>query len=861
MSTWTVTLGGGLGNIAQFVDVSKIVREKRLYSEMRPNVNTVKFSTLFTQSIWNALVVTAEMSVVILKDGSPYFAGVASPNYATEIRDGKKTIEITAEDFSLSKLGKTINSIFKVAEYAVCTPLATATSLVHAIATQAGVTLATGLPTITDVVPFVCILPDDKATWGQVLSDLLFEYGYTYSFLDDGMLYIFATYNTGTISTSDTFLVHPSSGNVRGTIKASKSAEKYDDIRVTYKSVKFKTGATIFEDTTGGDSTSRANIVLEAGGDADGRDYYPTGAGTSEIFSEWRNPDGLTVWYATTASMDVTLASGITMSRALTNYGRRASFAYRNTNAAQASIRKLRITGDAYIVTSQNTARSSNSGKKLMEIEAKYLFSDGLASALAKGIFQYYAYSDITFELASTDNYALGSYVTLSDSIYLGITQKCRIIGKVNTESKAAIDYTLEAVADYSATTIITEGMSTEIGSGASSLLGAYGLPDQTTEWLGSLTDFPQNPSEYQAFFHMGLGLTFVFTNDGITPTLFDTTTLFGDATYFQGGSWKRVQSGGQRQYLGKFTTLPYGASDQDWALLYAPESATCGLYVCIGAGWVKEMPPTSEHVAAAWTDILYVADQLSYPSDVEGTEVDKARLRVQAYTGTGLTFVEAIGANLAFINKLFASEITIATGGKIKSANFDSTHGFEINADGSATFNNALIRGTIEAGDIGAGGVYQLGVTAGNSVNDFMFPPIEYKDPTFPTLRFITYPSGMSTTNFIQWFNSYLSLSSGNIYITVGMRSNGSRSISTVAHRLLVTIDGTTAYIDTSDSTLWEITTGALNIYPGAVINVSVGLASSMSGMKSSSMYCLIKTAQDCLTQVGRQIFTDDTY
>jgi len=548
MATWVFALGGGIGDVTALVDVQSIVRNKRLFTEMKPNSNKLNFRMQFSASVWASLIASTSVSVAVTRDAVTYFTGIVSPNYETTITDGRKWIELIAEDFTLSKLGVQIGDITTYAGYAVCTPLATATSLVHAIATAAGVSLAAGLPTITSTVPYVCILPDDKSTWGDILGGILFEYGYCHSFLDDGTLTIFQTVNTGTITTTSTFLVNAATGNVRDQIKARKTPDKYDDIRVDFDTVTLKTGKVLFEDTSGATGTQNCNIALEATGNADGKDYYPIGARDAEIFLDWKSPDG-TVWIATSAAMDATVGGSISMSRSLTNYYRRASFAYRNPSASVAYITKLRITGDAYFLEAKNTARSNTTGGSvLLEHKARYIFTSALAQALANRVNQYYQYSDFTYELKSHDNFDLGAYVLLSDPVYLGVSQKCRIVGKVNDESTASISYTLEAVADYAAITITVEGVKVGDLQGPQGLPGAQGAPGAaggTTTWSGTSTEFPLNPSDNQASYIASLKKSYVFANNGVTPLLFNTTTLFDTTTLFEGGSWYQMTQDG----------------------------------------------------------------------------------------------------------------------------------------------------------------------------------------------------------------------------------------------------------------------------------------------------------------------------
>jgi hypothetical protein len=464
MATWSFTLAPG-GDITSLVDVTSIVRTRRLFTELRPNVNKLEFRVEFSSSLFSTLISNNTIEIAVTKDGSAYFTGVLSPNYKAQVRDGRKFISIIAEDYTLSRLGKTVAAPVAYAGFAVCTPAATSTSLVHAIATAAGVTLATSLPTISTTVPYVVALPDDRITWGTLLANILFEYGYVYQFDPDGKMSLAQAVNTGTISTTGTLTTAAGTANIRGELEIEKRPERYDDIRIKYDLVEQKTGIVLFQDTTGATDSAPCTIPLAATGDSAGKDYYPLTSKVGEVFSAWNSPDGYSIWVATSATLDVTIESGIVADRALTNYYRKCSFSYKNTSGSVKNITKLRITGNAYVLTSKNVARSSiASAKSLFEYEAKYIFDDTTAQTLAKGIAQYYLYSDITYTVRSKDAFTLGQYVLVADAVYSGLSNKCRVIGAVENEAASGvIEYHLEAVADFVAITVGTEGESVPV--------------------------------------------------------------------------------------------------------------------------------------------------------------------------------------------------------------------------------------------------------------------------------------------------------------------------------------------------------------------------------------------------------------
>lgn len=451
---WSFVLTPG-GDISAHVDVMSITRTQRLHSALKPNSNKLDFRLAFDATVFQNLIATDDIQITVLDSGSPYFAGYLSPNYKTSIRDGRKFINITAEDYTLQLLGKTIGTPQAWAGYSVCNPASPSTSLVHAIATLAGVSVGSGA-TISATVPYVVVLADEKQTWAKLLESILFEYGHVYYFSEAGNLIVTPMVNDSTVTTTGTLTAGT---NIRGEMEIEKDAEKYDDIRIKYNLVELKTGIKLFQDTSGATDASAAIIPLAATGDANGKDYYPLTSKIGEVFSSWKSPDGYDIWVATTAAITATYETGITVHQALVNYYKKCAFAYKNTTAAVKNITKLEISGNAYVVKSKNTARSSIvSGKDLYEYEAKYIFDDTSASTLAKLISQYYKYSDLKYKIKSDTVFTIGEYVLVTDAVYSGISAKARVVGIVKSSAKNTYTYDLEAVADYTAVTIDTEG-------------------------------------------------------------------------------------------------------------------------------------------------------------------------------------------------------------------------------------------------------------------------------------------------------------------------------------------------------------------------------------------------------------------
>jgi hypothetical protein len=139
--------------------------------------------------------------------------------------------------------------------------------------------------------------------------------------------------------------------------------------------------------------------------------------------------------------------------------------------------------------------------------------------------------------------------------------------------------------------------------------------------------------------------------------------------------------------YLGRalYASPPTANSTDDTCTLYSTTAGERGIYKWSAQGtWVKQTTPTTEMITAAWADICWIVNEV--------TDYGEAT----AYTGSGVNFIDVLGANLAFINKLFAQYIKIQTGGSIRGGNRYDESG-------------AVVDGTVPGFFISAGGACKV--------------------------------------------------------------------------------------------------------------------------------------------------------
>ena len=147
--------------------------------------------------------------------------------------------------------------------------------------------------------------------------------------------------------------------------------------------------------------------------------------------------------------------------------------------------------------------------------------------------------------------------------------------------------------------------------------------------------------------------------------------------------------------YLGAyaFASLPATANEDDTALAYSATSSERGIYAMIAGTWTKLSAPSVDVLSRAWPDIGRAT-----LAEASGGFAGGPYGVADDYFGSGVDVFSVLAAQTAFIESLFAKQITIQTGGLIKSSNYSAgTAGFQVEADGSAEFNDVTVRGAFE--------------------------------------------------------------------------------------------------------------------------------------------------------------------
>ena len=404
----TITAGGVAYNVSDYVIRHSIEIDEYLFSpdSLKPNTNRATLVLSRTcPNIDEILAASGDISISIVADGVAAFSGYLTDNFGIKITaTGAGDMAITAEDPGIKLLKKPWKSTgglsTNLSGKKVCDPADTPSSFVHILAGLAGVTVATGAPTISNLVYF-SIQDKDKKQYWDVLEKVLADFGYVFYFNSSGKLAFYSLAAlTGTPSLvvrSDATILQQTPGDAG--IEIKKRFIQYQETVVKYKEAQTIASAVIFRDTTNQGLTD-CDIEIAAGG------YYPSSSDASTYaYIDYFLEDGRDILAVGSATADFSLDSGITYG--FDHLGKSARIRFHNPTALPKSIRKLKITGSNVIAVKAESSMTSNEGGgKKLEYQADYLTANADAQALANLLRYVYANSTSLYTFLLTQKTA-----------------------------------------------------------------------------------------------------------------------------------------------------------------------------------------------------------------------------------------------------------------------------------------------------------------------------------------------------------------------------------------------------------------------------------------------------------------------
>lgn len=457
--TWQVELrygtGGSWVDITDKVLLKTLRRVTSIHQDLRPTVNTLEFDMHRDTTVISNLLTEDDIYIRVHKDAADWFTGNLRDNVSITNARNIRPVRIECVDYG-ERLKRRAAFTDAWINYQVSDTSNTAQSIVHQLLAEHGDGIALNVVDDGNVVPyFVNVDGVDDRTYWSLLEEILFEYGYAFNFNESGEFELVELFPSS-VTTSGTF----DGTNTRNELRIEKKLEAYKGVEVHWWTLQTATGALIFKDTTGGDSSNEMSVVLANG------DSYPESSGANPVYAEY-DYDGAEIIYVTNAALEF-LPATLTQT-VFTNFYQRAQIQLDNATGSNKTLTKLRVTGDVTYRHQLNIRRSEDYLTKdyRLTIETKHIATSALAEKLCTGTKRYYEYGNFTYELRSDTAVAIGAHYAVSDA-NLGINNACRIIERIDTvvnDGTMRYRYHLVGAAAYASET--TSGTVDHSGSGA----------------------------------------------------------------------------------------------------------------------------------------------------------------------------------------------------------------------------------------------------------------------------------------------------------------------------------------------------------------------------------------------------------
>lgn len=410
------------------------IREQ-LHSKLKPVDSSASITFSPNQVLYNQLKLIDKnnIPVKITKNGNVIYTGYLRKQF--DITKTQKLEPLKAEIVSPSfllkrKIGQDIEYKNKSVSF-----------ILTDLLTKAGITGST-LPNITAIIPGLFI-EAGKSKYHDIISQLLFEYGYVGYFNKSGN---FTTYNLNITNITTTKVFNNT--NTLNTINQTKSEEEIEKVIVDWTATKTLSNAIAFSDTSNAQNGYKCFIELAP------NSFYLK----EELLADLDSAEG-EILSVDNLTLDIVADAGIQVLK-FEPKGNKVLISIKNTNSSVSKfIRKLDIKAGTAVVKLESNNKSivinNPNTEKIEEVSTKYIFDKVYGDNLVNILANYYKYSDFKYKIQSKTDYQIGDIVTISDS-HLGIN-KAIIITKTTNHFTDLINYELEAIDEYQTSTVENE--------------------------------------------------------------------------------------------------------------------------------------------------------------------------------------------------------------------------------------------------------------------------------------------------------------------------------------------------------------------------------------------------------------------
>jgi hypothetical protein len=426
------------------------------------------------------------IKVYIKKDGSDYFMGYVRRDAKLKITSKLDAVNIECID-RIYVLQKKIFSSFMWEDYKICDPGDTANSIVHQLLVLAGLTTGdVANVTISTVIDYFVVeenmkeipgnpkgqIPGERYfkkifktvsvgiggdTYLNILTNLLFQFGYTFYFDESGKLTPYNYLPTDT-STTDYFRYTASTKNILGYLDIEKNNSDIEGVDIRWFSIKELPDPGLEKPILYQDITN-PGAMFKCGIELDPAEHYPGGAGTDAVYVDFEI-EGTEIVACANVELELVSSGGTVTTNTFTASGRRAKIDIENTHGSEtAQIYRLDIIGEAIIKDQDHITkcRLESGTEKVIEYKTEYIRTDADAAKLASGLARHYIYGNLQFRLISTADYDIGGFVIIDEDYLLLIEKTCVILEKKFNEVTGEHTYFCESIANYSLETVSTD--------------------------------------------------------------------------------------------------------------------------------------------------------------------------------------------------------------------------------------------------------------------------------------------------------------------------------------------------------------------------------------------------------------------
>lgn len=447
------------------------------HNELTPADNTCVFSIPFNTTVADYLksTINEHVPVEVIDSGVNLFTGYVRQKvgFTKQVRNKSIQIECVNPSFLLNKKAK---QAFMMQNSSVST-------ILDALLDILDIDLIDeDIPTISSTVKLFVI--NEGENYKECITELLFEYGYTFDFDHAGYFSIYPLFNEPP-SSGIPELTDGDTGNLFSSVVIQANERRYDGISCEWKNV-IQGTRVVFSDTT-----------------------VHSKALDDPIFDgEWianYSSDAEILWIDSITLTKNTMFTTVTC----TNHGMSASVTCKPSSLtpAFATVSKIQIDGTGFFSTQTNITKVTD-GDNLRNHKIKYCANSSRISNLCSDVRAYYKYSGLAVQFSTSEDLAPGSFVKVTAEGQGTVT--ARVIRKVTTLT-GFFHYEAESITEYEASESETETHNSTYTSGVSDVIvrqanelihgvrtlgsleeeGAY--EDETANYHGSLYTWKDN--------------------------------------------------------------------------------------------------------------------------------------------------------------------------------------------------------------------------------------------------------------------------------------------------------------------------------------------------------------------------------